>query len=104
MEFRAFFSAPAGATNNTYCLKLINNLYGIKNASFNWYNWLEKGLELRGFSRSQINFCLFKREGVLLMVYINDYIILAKIKEDINKFLYSLEHGTNIDSKKRMKN
>jgi len=99
-DFPDFFIAESGATSKTHCLKLIKNLYGLKDAGFNWYNWLKNGLELRGFTRSQIDPCLFCRGGLLLMVYVNDCILLAKNKSDINKFLFYLEHRTNIDTGK----
>ena len=38
-----------------YVLKLKKNLYGLKQASFNWYEKLHDGLKSRGFKPSKID-------------------------------------------------
>ena len=40
-------------------LKLLKNLYGLKQASHNWYEMIKKGLEDRGFVTSKAYTCVF---------------------------------------------
>ena len=42
-----------------YVLRLIKSLYGLKQASANWYDMLKKGLEIRGFKESVADPCVF---------------------------------------------
>jgi len=49
-----FMSFPPGFIFNGdnqsgYCLKLLKNIYGLKQARFNWYVWLKEGLTSCGF-------------------------------------------------------
>ena len=41
-----------------YKMKLLQNLYGLKDAGATWFNHLKKGLLDRGFMQSQVNPCL----------------------------------------------
>ena len=43
------------------CLK--KSLYGLKQASANWYRMLNKGLELRGFKESVANPCVLIKQS-----------------------------------------
>lgn len=61
---------------------LLRSLYGLKQAPLIWYKTLVKALNLHGFSSSDKESCIFKREyqGDLqfLGIYVDDIIISAK--------------------------
>ena len=40
-------------------LKLIQNVYGLSDASYTWNQFVKKGLQKSGFRQSQIDPCLF---------------------------------------------
>jgi hypothetical protein len=59
-----------------YVLKLQKNLYGLKQASFNWYKKLCDGLKDQGFKASTVDQCLHMCKGMMILVYVNDCIIV----------------------------
>jgi hypothetical protein len=46
-------------TERTHVLKLLKNMYGLKQAGHNWYNSLTDHLIQHGFRQSQVDKCLF---------------------------------------------
>ena len=70
-----------------YILKLNESLYGLKQASFNWYEKLKKGLMDWGFEPSQINSCLYLKKVMTVITYVDDYIIVGDSIQDINNFI-----------------
>ena len=59
-------------SDNQYILKLNKNLYGLKQGSFNWYEKLKKLLVNRYFKSSAIDPCLYIRNGMILLTYVDD--------------------------------
>jgi len=55
-----------------YMLKLKKNLYGLKQASFNWYEKMQDGLKDRGFKPSKVDQCLYMKDGMVILVYVDD--------------------------------
>ena len=47
-------------------LKLIQNLYGLKDAGATWFNHLKKGLLERDFVQSDVDSCLFYKKDIVL--------------------------------------
>ncbi len=74
-----------------YVLKPKKNLYGLKQASFNWYKKLRDGLKDRGFKPSKIDQCLYMKDGMVILVYVNDCIIIGKDMGEIDKFVRSMQ-------------
>ena len=82
---------PNKTDRMTKVYKLIKNLYGLKDASKTWFEFLRKGLEKRGWSRSQVDECLFTKNGIILVVYVDDAILISPYKSLINKEIKSLQ-------------
>ncbi len=76
-----------------YVLKLRKNLYGLIQASFNWYEKLCDGLKSRGFKPSKINQCLYTRKGMVILVYVDDCIIVGEDMGEIDDFVLSMQNG-----------
>ena len=74
-------------------ISLKSSLYGLKQSSANWYDCLKKGLERRGFRDSKADPCLFMKKGIIILTYVDDCILIAKKKETLDKFIYSLANG-----------
>ena len=53
-----------------YKMKLLQNLYGLKDAGATWFNHLKKGLLDRGFMQSQVDPCLFYKKDLILITYV----------------------------------
>jgi hypothetical protein len=76
-----------------YVLKLKKNLYGLKQASFNWFDKLKTGLVDRDFKPSKVDPCLYYKKGMIVLTYVDDCIIVGNKMEDIDAFVESMQKG-----------
>jgi hypothetical protein len=76
-----------------YVLKLSKNLYGLKQASFNWYKKLCDGLNDQGFKASTVDQCLYMCKGMMILVYVDDCIIVGKDMTDMDQFVLLMQNG-----------
>lgn len=76
-----------------YVLKLKKSLYGLKQASLNWFEKLKQGLKDRGFTPSEIDPCLYLKENMVLLTYVDDCIIISPSKDTINRLIASMQSG-----------
>jgi len=79
--------------SESYVLKLNKNLYGLKQASHNWFLMLSNGLRDRGFEPSQVDPCVFYKEDMIVLVYVDDVIAVAKDGKMIDNLVDSLREG-----------
>ena len=72
-------------------------LYGLEQASSNWFEKLKNALQKNCFESSQIDPCVFISEYMIVLVYVDDCMLLAKDSSTINQFIASLaakdKHG-----------
>jgi hypothetical protein len=62
-----------------FILKLNKNLYGLKNASHNFWNLLREGLEARGYKQqSESDPCVFLGKESIILTYVDDIIVISK--------------------------
>ena len=73
-----FQPIEAPSSPQHYVLKLRKNLYGLKQASFNWYEKLCDGLKGRGSKPSKIDQRLYMRKEMVILIYVDDCIIVGK--------------------------
>ena len=85
---KGVMSANQGAKN--YALRLRKNLYGLRQAAMNWFEHLKTGLIKRGFRQSTIDPCLFTKDDMILLVYVDDTLIFAKDQKVIQVLIESL--------------
>ena len=69
----------------------MKNLYGLKDAGRTWFQYLEKGLLARGWKPSSVDNCLFTKDGILLIVYVDDAILISPDKSKIDAEISSLQ-------------
>jgi hypothetical protein len=93
MELPIGFEVPGGKSKE-YVLKLNKNLYGLKQAAFNWFEHLKNGLQRRGFQQSEVDPCLFHNGSTIILVYVDDCIIFDKSQSVITKFIDSMRTGS----------
>ena len=55
----------------THVLKLLQNVYGQKQAGKLWADFLSENLFNIGFERSKINECVFYRVNLVFLVYVD---------------------------------
>ena len=100
-----FMEIPAGYKNlnGDYVLKLKKNFYGLCDGNLTWHEHCTKGLVERGFKSSKIDPCLFYKEGIVLILYVDDCCIFGTSKEKITEFIESLKRPKNETAKKYYK-
>ena len=82
---------PQPSDRFTHVYKLIKNLYGLKDAGKAWNDFLKKGLIQRRWVQSNIDGCLFTKNGMLLILYVDDTCFISPYKHKIDaeiKFLH----------------
>lgn len=73
-------------------LKLNKSLHGMRSALFHWCNKIKASLEAHGFERSEDDYCLFhrKKDGLILLLYVDDVILFHKSDKIIDEFIEEL--------------
>ena len=71
--------------SRAYILKLKKSLYGLKQASLNWFEKPKQGLTNWGFTPSEINPYLYLKENMVLLIYIHDCIIVSPSRDSIDR-------------------
>ena len=84
---------PGGNQRSLYVLSLNRSLYGLKQASANWYEMLTKGLQDRGFKSSNVDPCVQISDKAIILVYVDDCIVISRESGYINSFIKSLQDG-----------
>ncbi len=93
MEIPPGIDVCDGANKRAYVIELKSSLYGLKQASANWYDCLKKGLERRGFKESKADPCVFIKKGMIILTYVDDCILISDKKEMLQQFIHSLANG-----------
>ncbi len=78
-----FAGASNKNTDNTYVLKLLKNMYGLKQAGYNWYNKLTDVLLDLGFKQSLVDKCLFIKDSCIILVYVDDCLLFSPCASSI---------------------
>ena len=75
-----------------YVMKLNKYIYGIKQGSFNWYDKLNKLFVVRYFYLSAIDQCLYVGNGIIVLTYVDDCIIVGPSMVDIDASVQSMKN------------
>jgi len=88
IECDMYMQLPAGieiigGNSKTHCLKLLKNLYGSKQAGKIWADYLANTLIDSGFQRSLIDECVWYKDNLVFLVYVDDGIFVSLDNKDI---------------------
>jgi hypothetical protein len=101
LDIPVYMELPAGVNplnvfdidRRRYVLKLNKSLYDLKQAGYNWFEKLRKGLITCNFIQSQVDKCIFFWKGCIILSYIDDYIILGKDMAIVDAVISLLKEG-----------
>lgn len=86
----AYLLPPEGVkVRNGNVLKLKKGLYGLKQSPMCWNERFNNFMLEKGFIRSRNDFCLYSKEGVWVILYVDDILITGKL-ENIKQIMGSL--------------
>ena len=77
--------------SNSHLLKLNRNIYGQKQATHVWYQYLAKKLQSIGFKKSQVDKCLFTRGKVLYILYTDNSVMIEPNKEEFRQAIEDIK-------------
>lgn len=91
-----FLHLPAGfraKSKEKYVLKLLKNLYGLKQGGYNFHEKLKAELtsSKRGFIQSESDPCAFYKKGIIVLCYVDDCLIFAQDSKAIDDLYHSLK-------------
>jgi hypothetical protein len=94
-----YMEVPIGCEvpEGDFVCKLIKNLYGLKQAARTWFEYLRDSLTEHedtggfGFKQSLVDPCIFYKDGVTLITWVDDCLIFARKKELADKVIEELK-------------
>jgi hypothetical protein len=87
------FRLEGGFNKKLYVLKLNKNLYGLKQAGYNWYKKLKGGMIARGFKMCQSDPCVYTKDNIV--VDVDGMLIFSCSMHQIENFMQSLDKEYN---------
>jgi Reverse transcriptase (RNA-dependent DNA polymerase) len=88
-----------------WALKVLNNIYGQKEAGNVWYKYLPTKLIVKiQFQQSKYNPCVLCKNGCILIVYTNDTIITGPSGDSIDEIISDADKLFNITSEDNIHN
>ena len=74
----------------------MKNLYGLKDVGRTWNHHLRSGLLQQGWKQSHIDECLFVKQGILLILYVDDACIISPSKTLTHHEIKSLQNSYDL--------
>jgi hypothetical protein len=99
IDTEVYVEMPRGFSQPGKVLKLKKSLYGLKQSPRNHYQNLKLKLEDLGFVACDSDPCLFVSDKVIALVYVDDTLLYARNKEDIDAVVDGL-HKRNMELQK----
>ena len=99
VDVEIYMEVPIGAevAEGDYVCKLLKNLYGLKQAAKTWYEHLRDSLTVPeseggyGFKQSKIDPCIFYKEHITLITWVDDCLIFADEKSQADELIINLQ-------------
>ena len=87
-----------GDKHQDVVLQLKKNLYGLKDSGLAWWEMISKGLLDLGSEQTETDQCVFNKENVIILIYVDDCIINSRTKEGLDETMAAIkEHFTTTD-------
>ena len=75
-------------------LRSKENIYSLKQGSYSWFMKLKNSLKARDFFQSNVDPCVFFGEGLVVLTYVDDVIIIGDTTKKIDKLSQVLRGGS----------
>jgi hypothetical protein len=92
LELLMGFQLQGGFNKRGFVLKLNKNLYGLKQAGYNWYKKLKTGMTARGYKVCQSDPCIYIKDNMVVLVYVDDMLIFSHSMKQIEIFMRRLDN------------
>ena len=76
-----------------WLLQLTKNVYGLKDTGRTWHLHLKQGLLDRGFKPSQVDSCVFVKDQLILVIYVDNVIAFCPDEQPIEDFIKSMQEA-----------
>ena len=97
LETEVYMEIPQGFDrvydSDSYVLKLVRSIYGLKHSNYNFYQKLRNALRARNIHPCSTDNCVYVSKQLILIVYVDDILIFSKKKCWIDLFVKSLSEG-----------
>ena len=80
-----------GAHPRQWVIRQDNNLYGLKDSGLAWFEKIEEFLADRGFIQSQVDPCVWYKEEIVLLLYVDYCLMFSPSKDKIEEVYASLQ-------------
>ena len=93
MELPIGVDVPKGEIRKDYVLYLLKNLYGLKQASKTYFEFLCGHLQAHpiGMGLSRVDPCVCYKEDIILIMYVDDCLIFSKSKKLTDELIDQLK-------------
>jgi Reverse transcriptase (RNA-dependent DNA polymerase) len=86
-------------------LKVLNNIYGQKQAGRVWYQYMTNILKTKlKYVQSSFDPCVLLKEGFLIVIYTDDTIIMGPSSDVIDRLIADIGQEFNITSEDSVNN
>ena len=65
---------------------------------------ISKGLLDLGFEQTEIDQCVFKKENVIILIYVDDCIINSRTKEGLDETIHAIKKNVTITEEGEKRN
>ena len=72
-------------------LKLLKNIYGIKDVGCTWFKYVTDGLSTMGFVATSSDPCIFIKGSDMIVLYVDKFIIISQTKKESIKIFTDFE-------------
>ena len=80
-----------GENPKDYCLHILKNVYGQKQAGRVWNKHLVRNLKSIGFKQSAFDDCLFYRGNVLYLLYVDNSLLCGPDPDELDQAIKDMQ-------------
>jgi hypothetical protein len=88
------YGFPVKGSSERHVLELKKNFYGLKQAGKTWFDYLSTTLvQDMGFTQSKLDQCVFYRDGMVFIVWVDDCLCFHKNGKDTDALMTELKEN-----------